>query len=180
MRYPIVPPALLFLGFSVALASSPPAEDPCAAFTWDVSHERTLFGQEAQHLAAGNAAAAAPTLAIDRLYQLQLRAQREVAFVTQPGKKMPNEGKTYAGLASLTVETGGIYRIALDQAVWVDVIANDSLVQAKDFQGRPGCNAPHKMVEFLLPAGKPMTLQFSGSRVSTVKVTVTRSPGRTS
>jgi hypothetical protein len=170
----------LFLGLSVALASPPPAEDPCAAFTWDVSHEQTLFRQEAQNLAAGNGAAAAPTLAIDRLYQLQLRAQTDVAFSTQPGKKMPDEGKTYGGLASLTVETGGIYRIALDQALWVDVIADNSLVQAKDFQGRRGCNAPHKIVEFLLPARKPITLQFSGGRVSTVKVTVTRSPARTS
>ena len=180
MRFPIIPPAFLFLGFSVALSSPPPVEDPCTAFTWDVTHERTLFRQEAQNLAAGNAAAAAPTLATDRLYQLQLRAQTEVAFATQPGKKMPDEGKTYAGLASLTVATGGVYRIALDQALWVDVIADDSLVQARDFQGRPGCNAPHKIVEFLLPAGKRITLQFSGGRVSTVKVTVTRSPAATS
>ena len=177
MRCPIIPPALLFLGFSVAIASPPPAEDPCAAFTWDVTRERALFRQEAQNLPAGNAAAAAPTLATDRLYQVQLRAQTEVTFATQPGKKLPDEGKRYAGLASLTVATGGIYRIALDQALWVDVIADDSLVQAKDFQGRPGCNAPHKIVEFLLPAGKPITLQFSGGRVSTVKVSVTRSPG---
>ena len=180
MRCPIIPPALLFLGFSVAIASPPPAEDPCAAFTWDVTHERTLFRQEAQNLPAGNAAAAAPDLATDRLYQLQLRAQTEVAFATQPGKKLPGEGKTYAGLASLTVATAGVYRIALDQAFWVDVIADDSLVQARDFQGRPGCNAPHKIVEFLLPAGKPITLQFSGGRVSTVRVSVTRSPAATS
>jgi hypothetical protein len=172
--------AFLFLGFSVALASPPPAEDPCAAFTWDVSRERTLFDREAQNLAAGNAVSAAPALATDRLYQLQLRPQTEVAFATQPGKKMPDERKTYAGLASLTVETGGIYRIALDQAFWVDVIADGALVPARDFQGRPGCNAPHKLVEFLLPARKPITLQFSGGRVSTVKVTVTRSPAATS
>ena len=180
MRCPIIPPALLFLGFSVAIASPPPAEDPCAAFTWDVTHERTLFRQEAQNLPAGNAAAAAPDLATDRLYQLQLRAQTEVAFATQPDKKPPDEGKTYAGLASLTVATAGVYRSALDQAFWVDVIADDSLVQARDFQGRPGCNAPHKIVEFLLPAGKPITLQFSGGRVSTVRVSVTRSPAATS
>src|SRR5262249_25917633 len=35
-------------------------------------------------------------------------------------------------------------------------------------------NAPHKIVEFLLPAKTPITLQFSGSRVRDVKVTVTR------
>jgi hypothetical protein len=73
-----------------------------------------------------------------------------------------------------------VYRIALDQPLWVDVIANGTVVQAKDFQGRPGCNAPHKIVEFLLPAASPITLQFSGSAVRVVKVTVTRSPGGTS
>jgi hypothetical protein len=178
MRCPILARAFLFLGFSVALASSPPADDPCVAFTWDIRHERTLFDQEARQLAAANAAAASPTLTTDRLYQLHLKAQPEITFVIQPGKKMPNEGETYAGLASLTVETGGVYRIALDQALWVDVIVNDSFVPAKDFQGHPGCNALHKIVEFLLPARIPITIQFSGGRVPTAKVTVTRYSGR--
>ena len=176
MQCPLLPRAFLFLGVSVALASSPTADDPCAAFTRDVTHERKLFGQEPQHLAAGNTATAAPTLATDRLYQLELTAQSQVTFVTQPGKKVSSEGERYAGLARLTVETGGVYRIALDQALWVDVIANNSLLQAKDFQGRPGCNAPHKIVEFPLPASTPVTLQFSGASAATVKVTVTHRP----
>jgi len=170
----------LSLGLSVALASSGSADDPCAAFTWDVGHERTLFGQQAQPLDAGQMAAASPALAIDRLYQLQLKTQPQVTFVAQPGKKLPNEAESFAGLASLTVETGGVYRIALDQGLWVDVIANGTVLQARDFQGRRGCNAPHKVVEFLLPVGSPITLQFSGSSVAVVKVAVTRSPGGTS
>jgi hypothetical protein len=42
-----------------------------------------LFGEEARSLAAGNSAATSPTLATDRLYQLQLksRATRIVASV---------------------------------------------------------------------------------------------------
>jgi len=77
-------------------------------------------------------------------------------------------------------QTSEMYRIALDRRVWADVIANGSSVQAKDFQGRPGCNAPHKVVECMLPAGAPVTLQFSGANAPTVKVTVTRSPEKTS
>lgn len=177
MRFRILPRAFLLLGFSVALASAP-ADDPCAGFTWNVAHERTLFAQEGRQLSAGNAAATSPTLATDHLYQLQLKAQQEVAFVKEPGKKMSDGGETYAGLARVALKTSGIYRIALDQAVWVDAIANDSLIQAKDFQGRHGCTAPHKVVEFLLPARTPITLQFSGGRVPTVKVTVTRSPAQ--
>jgi hypothetical protein len=176
MRLRVLPLAFLLLGFSVAPASPPPADDSCAAFTWDVRHERALFGQPAHTLAAGKAAQSAPTLTTDQLFQLQLKAQPDVTFVREPGKKMPADGRTYAGLARLTLETGGAYRIALDEGLWVDAIANDSLVQTQSFQGRHGCNAPRKIVEFVLPARTPITLQFSGGRTPAVKVTVTRSP----
>ena len=79
--------------------------------------------------------------------------------------------RAFAGLVRLTVETAGVYRISLDQPLWVDVIANGTVVPAKDFQGRSGCNAPHKIVEFQLPAASPITLQFSGSNVPVVKAT---------
>ena len=151
------------------------ADDPCATFAWDVSHERALYATEAKALSAGKVVASAPSLAPDHLYQLQLSSQPEVTFASPPGKKMLTDG-AYAGLASLTVDTAGVYRIALDQPFWLDVAANGTLIRSKDFQGRPGCNAPHKIVEFVLPAGVPLTLQFSGATSQTLKVTVTRSP----
>ena len=135
-----------------------------------------LFGEKPRQLAAGIVAATSPTLATDHLYHLQLKAQSEVTFVRQPGKIALNGAQTYAGLARLTLEITGVYRIALDQGLWVDVIANNTIVQTKDFQGAHGCTAPHKIVEFLLPARTPMTLQFSGGRGPAVNVTVTRSP----
>ena len=171
---------LLSFGLSPALAlaaavSLAYADDPCAAFNGDVRHERALFGTEPQISSGGQTIAAAPTLAADRLYQVRLRTQSEVKFLEPPGRKRGNGG-AFAGLVRLRVETSGVYRISLDQPLWVDVIANGTVVPAKDFQGRPGCNAPHKIVEFLLSAGKPITVQFSGSIVPAVKVTVTRSP----
>lgn len=155
------------------------ADDPCTAFTWDVHHERALFGTEPQVLTGGQTVAASPTLVVDRLYQVKLGAQSEVKFLEPPGRKR-GDGGAFAGLVRLTVETAGVYRISLDQPLWVDVIANGPVVPAKDFQGRSGCNAPHKIVEFLLPARIPITLQFSDGRTSSMKVTVTRSPGQTS
>lgn len=155
------------------------ADDPCAAFTWDVGKERSLFGQEPQSLAAGQTLTDSPTMVTDRLYQLKLRAQSEVTFAATPGKQ-PRSDRPYAGLVRLTVSTAGVYRVSLDQPVWVDVIDNGSVVQAKDFQGRSGCSAPHKIVEFQLPAGRPVTLQFSGGSVATAKITVTRSPAQAS
>ena len=148
-------------------------DDPCGAFTWDVHHERALFATKPQILTGGQTVAAAPTLTVDRLTQVELKGQSEVRFPEPPGKKR-GAGQAYAGLARLTVDTEGVYRISLDQPLWVDVIANGAVIPAKYFQGRPGCNAPHKVVEFVLPARLPITLQLSGGGVTTVRITVTR------
>ncbi len=51
-------------------------------------------------------------------------------------------------------------------------------IASKDFQGRPGCDAPHKIVEFVLPAGTPLTLQFRAGSQDTLKVSVSRSPAQ--
>jgi hypothetical protein len=68
-----------------------------------------------------------------------------------------------------------VYRFALDQPAWVDVVAGAVVLRSRDFQGRQGCNAPHKVVEFALPAG-PLLLEFSASITPSLKVTVSRAP----
>ncbi len=163
------------------LAYAPPAaraDDPCAAFSWDVRHERELFSQQAVDLASGKSLAGAPALTPDRLYELELRAQPEVGFAAPPSRTWPAEA-TYAGLARLTVETAGVYRFSLDQTAWIDVVADGVVLRTRDFQARhtsPSCNAPQKIVEFALPAGKPVILEFSASVTPSLKVAVSRSP----
>jgi hypothetical protein len=153
-------------------------DDPCAAFSWDVHHERDLFGQQPVDLASGKALNDAPALTPERLYELELRAQPEVTFAAPPSRTWPMEA-SYAGIARLTVESGGVYRLALDQPAWVDVVVSGSLLKSLDFQGRPGCSTPHKIVEFALPGGKPMLLEFSSSVTPSIKVSVSRSPAQT-
>jgi len=162
---------------ALPLAPTRAAEDPCAAFSWDVRHERDLFGKQPVDLASGKAFADAPYLIPDRLYELELRAQPEVSFTAPPSRTWPEEA-SYAGLARLTVETAGVYRFALDQPAWVDVIAGGAVLQSRDAQGRVGCSAPYKIVEFALPAGKPLVLEFSASVTPSIKVTVSRSPAQ--
>ena len=166
--------ALLALPFASAKA----AVDPCAAFSWDVHHERDLFSKQPIDLASGKAIADSPTLTPDRLYELELRAQPEVTFSAPPSRTWPEEA-TYAGLARLTVETAGVYRFALDQPAWVDVVVGGAVLQSRDSQGRVGCSTPYKIVEFALPAGKPLVLEFSASVTPSLRVTVTRSPTQT-
>lgn len=173
VRAPVL--ALLSLPFAPMHAR---ADDPCAAFSWDVHHERDLFRGQPVDLASGRAAADAPVLTPDRLYELELRAQPEVSFSAPPSRTWPQEA-TYAGLARLTVDTAGVYRFALDQPGWVDVVVGGSVLQSRDTQGRVGCSTPYKIVEFNLPAGKPLVLEYSASVTPSIKVTVTRSPVQT-
>lgn len=166
--------SLVALLLPVALAEGR-GDDPCAAFSWDVHHERDLFGQQPVDLASGKGMSDAPALTPERLYELELRAQPEVSFAAPPSRTWPMEA-SYAGMARLTVESAGVYRFALDQPAWVDVVVNGAVLKSLDAQGRPGCSAPHKIVEFSLQAGRPVLLEFSASVTPSIKVTVSRSP----
>lgn len=167
----------LALLVACSLAGAPAfAVDPCDGFTWQVTQERALFRGAPQSLPAGKDSAAAPQLALERLYELQLLPQTEVSFVAAPGKKMLTDG-THAGLALIDIPAAGRYRVSADSEVWIDVAAENQLVASRDFRGQRGCNAPHKVVEYDLPRAGRYMLQLSMSTPQSVRATVTRSPG---
>lgn len=152
------------------------AGDPCSAFSWDVHRERALFAQAPEAATAGTSAAQAPRLEADRLYELALSPQEQVAFASPPGKKMLTDGAS-AGLARLRIGMAADYRIALDQGFWIDVVDGHHLIASKDFQGRPGCQAPHKIVLYSLPAGRDLIVQFSGAIAGRLRLAITRVAG---
>ena len=151
------------------------AADPCTGFAWDVGQERALYASPPQPAAAGSNLASAATMLPDHLYLLTLVPQTQVSFAGAPGKKMLTDG-AFAGLAAFQITAPGIYRIALDEPFWIDVVLDGHLLPSKDFQGAPGCSAPRKIVEFDLPAAKNLVLQFSGATSATTRVTITRAP----
>ncbi len=150
------------------------ATNPCAGFRWNVDHERALFETAGQSAAAGRNRATAPVIRADRLYDLSLAPQQDVHFVLRPEKKALTDG-AYAGLARLRVASAGLYRISIDKPFWIDVLANGQFVESRDFAGRGGCGAPHKIVVYELPAGS-FVLQLSGAISPQVRVTLTHVP----
>jgi hypothetical protein len=165
---------------AAANAAPGDAADPCSGFTWNVARELALFAGIPQAGTAGAAQDSAPALANGRLYELALAPQEQVHFAVPPTKKprpgnTPGNtpGSTYGGLAKFRVTADGLYRISLDQPYWVDVIADGKAVPSKDFQGRPGCTAPHKVVEFELSASQALLVQFSNAVSPRVRVTIT-------
>jgi hypothetical protein len=173
----LLPRLLLAGGFAIAGASFA-QDDPCAAFSWNISHERGLFATSGQTLVAGNSAVSAPRVEAERLYELQLVPQTQVKFASPPGKSKSTPESThnlYAGLAQVRVSQPGTYRISLDQPSWIDVLTDGKAIASSDFQGRSGCRSPHKIVQFALPAGKQLLLQFSGASSSPLRLTITHS-----
>src|SRR6516162_2236726 len=150
------------------------AADACGGFTWNVAKELALFASTPQAATAGSIVEKAPNLSGERLYDLALVAQEQVHFAVPPGKRALADG-AYGGIVRFRVPVDGLYRISLDQPFWIDVVADGKLVPSKDFQGRPGCSAPHKIVEFPLTSNRDLLLQFSNAVSPHVRVTVTPS-----
>jgi hypothetical protein len=150
------------------------AADPCDAFTWNVSHERAVFATPAIMVSAAAAAGAAPTLAVDKLYEIALTPQDQVHFVLAPEKKTLADG-AYAGMVTLHIPMAGKYRVSMSEGFWIDLIAAGKFVPTDDFTGSHACHAPRKIVQFTLPAGD-LTLQFANTNNASVQVTVTAAP----
>jgi hypothetical protein len=81
-------------------------------------------------------------------------------------------------MAVVHIVTPGTYRISLDAPVWVDVVAKDGLIKAEDFQGAHGCQAPHKIVAFELPAAGAYVVQVSAALPERVRLAITVPPVR--
>lgn len=157
-----------------ALAHPSYAQDPCAAFKWNVAHERALFAGAPERLAAGPDRGSDPQLLPDHLYGLSLLPQERITLSVPLGRKVQFDG-AFGGLARLHVPRAGTYRIALDQPGWIDVVGEHGVIPSRDFAGGSACNAPNKLVQFALPAGE-LLLQLSGVATAAIKLTLTLVP----
>ena len=167
-------PRLLTLLFVFCAAAPALAQDPCASFKWDVQHERALFASTPRDMSAGRDLASAPVVTPDHLYELTLISQDQIDYAIAPDKS--SKPGASGGLARIAIAAAGTYRFSVDQSLWIDVAANGALLVSKEFQGSAGCTAPHKIVEFDLPAGAQLTLQLSGGIGTKALLTLTSAP----
>lgn len=161
---------LACLASATAFAADP---DPCTKFTWDVSHELAVAKQTPQPVtAASKPGKSIPRLQLDHLYELKLAPQSGVTFAPTPGKPTLPDGAA-AGLVRFHTGKAGRYRVSITSGHWIDVVDDGKLIKSRDFQGARGCERPHKIVEYELPAGRDLTLQLSGSPDASVVLSVT-------
>lgn len=174
MRTPTLSHWIGATALSALLAASARADDPCAGFTWNVAHERTLFASAAQELNAGRDPATAPAIETDRLYDLALAPNQQVQLPA-PNKRAHGASTGSAGLVRLQITKPGSYRISVGSQMWVDLASGSMLIGSSDFSGQHGCDAPHKIVQYDLQPGT-FVLQLSGASGDHVRLAVTRAP----
>jgi hypothetical protein len=160
--------ALTSTAACVLLSLQVHAADPCDGFTWNVSHERALFAMQPVTVTAATTAGPSPALEVGKLYEISLTPQNKVSFVLAPDKKALADG-AFAGLVTLNVPTAGKYRVSISDAFWIDVIADHKFVATDDY-------TPRKIVQYALPAGSDLILQFSNASSPSLRVTVTAAP----
>jgi hypothetical protein len=150
--------------------------DACIDFKWDVRQERALFAQTPVEASAGTDLKSAPALTPGHLYRLKLNPQAGVKFEATPAKTAGADA--FAGIAVLKIPKDGSYRVSLEIPLWIDVVSNGALIEAKDYQGQPNCNAPHKIVVFDLARAQSLVLQMSRAASDAVMLTLTPVPDR--
>lgn len=95
----------------------------------------------------------------------------KVKYVARP----TNEGGTvsYGGIFQIDIKENGIYRVALGNASWIDLIKDSKAAQSVAHNGGPANSGIRKMVDYALEAGV-YTLQLSAGADSTTAVLVTK------
>ncbi|MBN2768717.1 MAG: hypothetical protein JXQ68_06400 [Campylobacterales bacterium] len=145
----------------------------------------SLFGQETalpsalnawKSLSYVNAATSAEelphaSLTLNSASYIGLHNTPKVHYVTTP----TNEGGTvsYGGMFQIQIKESGIYRIALGNPSWVDMIKDGKAAKSIAHQGGPQGSGIRKMLDYPLESGVYI-LQLSAGADSTTAVMITK------
>ena len=100
-----------------------------------------------------------------------LHSTPKVSYVARP----TNEGGavSYGGMFNVEIKQNGLYRVALGNASWLDLIKDGKAAQSVAHQEGPKNSGIRKMVDYPLEAGV-YTLQLSAGGDSTTAVLITK------
>lgn len=170
--------ALLLL--SLALAAAAPAEAaataaPACPATPAPLPATLAAWTAAEPLAAATSVAAleAATLPLGAAKDLALSRTPQVHYALRPER--PGGSVSHGGMARFTVAQAGVYRVAMDSAAWIDVVADGKSLDSVKHGHGPDCSGIRKMVDFQLAPGA-YVLQIAGNGTPKVRVLVTSVP----
>ncbi|TWB68045.1 hypothetical protein FBZ87_11288 [Nitrospirillum amazonense] len=146
-----------------------PADPSCKGVAVEWPADLKAWGLAAVPVTAATAPGVAPALTPGTPARVTLVTKEGVTLAVTPPK--PAGEKTYAGTVAFTVPAAGPYRIAIDGAAWIDVVADGKSLDSTSHKHGPNCSGIHKVVDFGLAAGT-YRLQLSNSPAAAVTVLV--------
>ncbi len=168
--------APIMFSFAAGVSARDGAAEKCAAFTWDVTHELAVMGRPAKSVAAREVGGKdAGALALDERYSVTLPPEDRARFAVAPARGAKSTAPR-GGSIGFTVASSGRYRVSITTRHWIDVVVDGKALESLDHQGNAQCDRLHKVVEFELPADRPLTLQLSGQDDAVVGVVITAAP----
>jgi hypothetical protein len=166
--------AALTFGFGVPLHAAPEGAQPVCAAPRPVPAAYGGWADgRAIEAATGVEGQAGAPLALGQGAEVRLRPDGQVTYVTLP--KGAGEAASYGGLAQVTIAQAGIYRMALGDFVWVDLVRDGKPTATVRFGHGPECTPIRKIVDFDLRPGT-YTLEVSGSKAPSVRLMLLPAP----
>lgn len=153
---------------AVLLMGTATARADCDHFKWSLAQEKAWFAAAPEPIDAGGEVAAGAGA-----YELALKPENAVRFVTPPKKLTPGAFGAVVKLAPLA--KGGLYQVTLSHEAWVDVIQDDAPARTRNVSRQHDCPAFVKSVRFSLREG-PAALQFSGVAAPSLVFAVAAAP----
>lgn len=165
---------LISLALMAAAAEAPVTQAACPATAVALPAELASWSTP-KPLAAAKSAEATPgaALTVGQATDLVLSPTPDMRYAIRPSR--PGGSVSHGGMAQFTVATAGIYRVAIDSAAWLDVIADARSLESVSHGHGPDCSGIRKMVDFKLAPGRYL-LQIAGNGAPKVRVLVTSVP----
>lgn len=115
---------------------------------------------------------AAAQLRVGQAVRLSLHPANEIRYPAAPGKTGGN-----GGLAEVTIEEAGNYRVALGAPAWIDLVGDGKALTSIAHGHGPKCSTIRKMVDFTLKPGR-YTLTISANPSDQTQALVVRLPAQ--
>ena len=154
---------LLILGFLFLSLFAKEANFPSELVPWkNLSYVNSAKNSEELNSAE---------ITLDKASYIGLINTPKIQYIVRP----TNEGGTvsYGGLFKVDIKHGGIYRVALGNASWIDLIKDGKAAKSVAHSHGPENSGIRKMVDYPLEAGV-YTLQLSAGADSTSAVLITK------
>ncbi|WP_066826150.1 hypothetical protein [Sphingomonas mali] len=147
--------------FAILLLQAAPAAAPVCTAT-----VAPPAGLEAWSVAPGMTA---DVIAPGKTIALTLQPVDGVTFpLPLPRKPAPG---TFGGVYHVTIATAGTYRVALQNAGWIDLVRDGKSLTSVGHMEGPTCSGIRKIVDFALQPGR-YTLQLSGAKTAQMRILI--------